>query len=249
MTDKSTLFSGDKPEEKPNEPANTNEGDSKANSQEPVLVYGDRLFTSKEEVLKKMVNADAFIEQLKEENEALRAEVTNKSTYSEELEGKLEMLNQTNQQQEPAQQPQGNTQPETLGAEQIAQLVEQTIANKEKTSALMSNLEKAKEAMVSKYGEKAQEVVLEKAKALSMTPEQVEQLASSSPDAFAKLLLDGGTVQGTPSSTSGGINSSAVISNQPKEEVKLYKLKGKELQVALKERAAKLSAEKGIPLY
>ena len=217
--------------------------------QKPVLVYGDRVFSSEEEVIKKMVNADAFIEQLKDENKLLRDELEGLRQQVSELKGQIEMT-QT-QTVEPTQVTETPSAP--VNPQDLAQLVNQVLEQKQQETMLQKNIREAEEAFISKYGDKAPEVLRQKASELGMTIEQLQQIAANSPQAFKKLTLgEGGEVpaQSLGTAVQGSrTNPVSVGATQPQEnKTPLYKLKGKELQQALAERARRLAEEKGIPL-
>lgn len=248
------LFKGDAEPTPTQEPETPETGATeKAGTNEPVLVYGDRVFSSKEDILKKMVNADAFIDQLKEENQALRSEVEQLTNKIQELQTMFEtQKNDPAIAQEELPTQQVDNQPtNAVPQEELAKVVEQLLEQKQRQTVLQKNIEEAKQMMLSKYGEKAEEVVLSKAEELGMSVQQVEQLAATSPKAFQRLLLDG--EDNKPASSLGATlgtkaNATAVTTSQPEQKTPLYKLKGKELQQALAERAKRIAEEKGIPL-
>jgi len=230
-------------EQAPQQPQNEPENKS---SEKPVLVYGDRVFSSEEEIIKKMLNADAFIDQLKDENKALREQL-------EALKSELTTLKEQQTMIDPMQNVQGQeveTPSAPVSEEALAQLVENMLQKKQQETVLQKNIREAEEAFIAKYGDKAQEVLLAKTKELGITLEHAQQLAATSPQAFKKLLLDGeGSAPATPSFQDVPKVNPTSVPKAPEQTTPLYKLKGAELQRALAERAKRIAEEKGIQIY
>lgn len=153
----------------------------------PALVGEKQKYKSVEELAKAYVNADSFIEQLKEENRKLRE----KETAARTIDDVLERMNKKDE--KPADTPVN-----ALSKEDIAALVEQTLTGRETARTREHNLLQADKLMKEKFGEKAAEVFKSKA----ASPELVKvymELASVSPQEFVAVfapateMLPGGT--------------------------------------------------------
>ena len=170
MTD-STIFSGQQ-EDKPVVAAPTETKDQGLLS---ALVGETQKYKSAEELAKAYVNADSFIEQLKEENRKLREQAASAKTVDEVLE---------RMQQKPAEQKDTSA---SLSKEDIAALVEQTLTGRETAKTKETNLLKADRLMKEKFGEKAAEVFKAKASNPQLAKVYME-LASVDPDQFVGLF-------------------------------------------------------------
>lgn len=171
----------------------------------PALVGEKQKYKSVEELAKAYVNADAFIEQLKEENRKLRE----KEAAARTIDDVLERMNTK------AEKP-ADTPANTLTKEDVAALVEQTLTGRETVRTRENNLLQADKLMKEKFGEKAAEVFKSKA----TSPELVKvymELASVSPQEFVAVFAPttsqpvGGTV------ATGSVNTTTVVPNNNRE--------------------------------
>ncbi len=138
------------------------------------------------------LEADRFIDRLKQENEKMRADLL-AAQRLEELVTKLQTSSQTkqtpsnenNQQHErmdtvtPAQL---QTEFKGLTAEQAEALVEEKLRSR-------SNLERSLSGLRKAYGENYSTVLDAEAKSLGLTKEFVNQLAKTNPDAFQRMFV------------------------------------------------------------
>jgi hypothetical protein len=81
--------------------------------------------------------------------------------------------------------------------DQLEALVKSHITKFDESRSEQENLNKATEIMVSKYGDKAGEVMTKRAKELGMSLAELKQIAGKTPAAFAQLM-------GTADNKSGG---------------------------------------------
>jgi hypothetical protein len=162
---------------------------------------GEQKYASVEEALKGLANAQSHIKTLEQEHAELRSTLKSQEDLAQLLENnKPKEETQEQQTQQPAQP--------TLTAEDVVQLLE----NREKAKVGNSNLDKVKEAMKQKYGVEYSKVLSSKTDELGLTPELVDNMAKTSPDALLKLF---GVEASTPKpSMSGGANTQS-FSKQP----------------------------------
>jgi hypothetical protein len=138
------------------------------------LVGESRKYKSVEELEKAYMNADDFIERLKQENEELRRKAAAATTIDE-------VLNRSNQQQQEVKTDQ------SAPSVDIAKLVEKTVEEREVKKVREHNILKADKMLKEVFGEKAVEVY--KAKATSPELHKVYmELAATSPEQFAAIF-------------------------------------------------------------
>jgi len=205
----------------------------------PFLVYGERKFNSDAEVVDKITNQDAFIEQLKKENEQLR-QMQEQSTRTEEL---MELLKQKEQ---GTTQAEGESTAPQLDPNQLEGIVESLLQKKQVQSAREKNLSEVDSAFKETYGEKAGEVYQSRIKENGLTNEMAVELAATSPEAFKKLMLTDGTnqQQKRPSAASEGVNT-ASLASQPQEKQPVHKMKGKEKHAEIARRIQEKAKQMG----
>jgi len=90
-----------------------------------------------------------------------------------------------------------------IGEEQIVSILEATLEKRKLQQTVTTNTQTVDQALTAKYGEKAAQVVQDKAKELGTTPEALGELAKQQPNVVLSLF------QASPSSTplsSGSLN-------------------------------------------
>lgn len=149
------------------------------------LVGEGKRFKNIDELAKSKLEADTFIEKLKQEQAELR-ERLDKSLNADE---QLAALKAELQELKSSGKPKENTTPE-LTSDKIRELVQASITEHEIARTATQNTDTVNSAMVSQFGsvEKAKEVFLAKAKELNMAPTELKDIASKSPTAFYTLL-------------------------------------------------------------
>jgi len=194
----------------------TKTGNSPANTETPgsvaELVGEGKKFATVEDLAKGKQEADQFIEQLKGEMSDLRSDLDQRLSAQDLLEEiRKEREAQLSASNVPAE---GNTTP-SLGTDEIASLVKETIEQRDVERTASQNLETVDKKMKELYGEKAQEVMLLKAKENDISPDFLKDTAAKSPKAFFNVLGIQDQKPITPSSTKGGINLVALDETQP----------------------------------
>lgn len=195
MTDQSIFTnSQDKPTQAPTE-SSTAPQEEAQQSPSPDSLFADQLAQIKNEkgepkykdpntALEALRHSQEYIPQLKSENETLKEKIARLEAEAAErqrIEDQLERF--ASQRQEPA--PQGEA---ALTPEQVQQMLEQHLTQREQQSLAASNVKKAQEAIVSKYGEKAADEIRRVSQELGMSPEDMESLAAKSPDAVIRMF-------------------------------------------------------------
>lgn len=180
MTD-ATIFDAKEDQPVTSQPAETKAGEE---SLLTALVGETQKYKSVEELAKAYVNADSFIEQLKEENRKLREQAAKAKTIDEVL----ERMNQRTAPEEDKPPVSG------IKPEDVQKLVEQTLSGRELQQRREANLLAADKAMKERFGDKAAEMFKQRA----TTPEKAKilmELAATDPQEFVNLF---GGVTSTP---------------------------------------------------
>lgn len=181
MTD-TTIFTDDKSTtQEPNTPAGSTQAPAQTdNSLVAALVGEGKKYKSVDELAKAYINADTFIDNLKQENALLREKATAAKTIDEVLESLQKGRN------EPSTDP-SKKQDAGVSVTDITKIVEQTLERSVAQKAAEANLKKADEKMKVLFGDKAAQVYKEAA----TSPEVHEaymKLAATDPDKFVSLF-------------------------------------------------------------
>lgn len=157
---------------------------------------GEPKYDSLEKAIGALEASQAFIPQLKDENERLKRELeAYKAEVSkrQSVEEVIERFTTSRQPQEPAQTSEA---PKGLDEAAVQEMLQRTLTEREKSALASQNVSAVRNALVTKYGDKAQEVVAAKAQELGMSMESINSLAASSPQAVLSWFQ-----ASTPSST------------------------------------------------
>jgi hypothetical protein len=143
------------------------------------LVGEGKKFRTVEDLEKGKTESDSFIEQLKGENAGLRKDLDERMTTAEAL----EKIREENASHTPSE----NTTP-GLDTDAVTNLVEKTIEQKDFAKIAAQNIAEVDQKMKALYGEKAKEVFEQKAAAIGLSSEYLQDVASKSPSAFFNVL-------------------------------------------------------------
>lgn len=178
----------------------TPEGSTPPNTADtPVIEYGGRKLTAAD-VLKKLENADQFIEQLKAERAADRQLLTEATTALKGAVTAKELLSST-----PA--PAATAVPSTVD---IAGEVDRAVSAREAARTEAENWKAAQDAMTKAFGDKADEKAKAAAAEAGYTLDELVVLAKRKPLAFKRLFPElQATPASTPTPTKGGVNTAA----------------------------------------
>lgn len=158
-------------------PTDTNPSDPLA-----VLVGEGRKYKTPQDLGKAYLEADGFIEKLKEENRLLREKAARAATLEEVL-GKLQPVATPAVETPPA----SGTPSTPISAADVAAMVKEQLTGLETARTRQNNLQKADAEMRKLYGDKAQEVFAQRAPDAA-TKKVLEDLAAVNPDSFLALF-------------------------------------------------------------
>lgn len=148
-------------------------------------------------------HSQQYIPQLKQENESLREELERTKAELEQrgnLDETIERLTSQSQQAPSSQETQG------LTTEQVQEMLEQQLSQRELQQRATSNAQKVEQAIVQMYGDKTKDVVANRAKELGVSPTKLGSLAAENPDMVLALFnVKSQSPQGNPSSSSVSI--------------------------------------------
>lgn len=160
-------------------------------------------------IAKGKLEADLFIEQLQTQLNELKEDL-NKMDYSKQL---IEMLKTPKATEEqpvtpPAAPPVVNTNDQQ--GDELKRLIEATVTQREVEQRGNQNLADAMGYLQNTFGDRAQEVLKEKATQLGLSPERVVEIAKESPNAFKNLI---GTKPSVPHALTGTVRGEALGMN------------------------------------
>lgn len=145
-----------------------------------------------ETIAKGKLESDAHIATLEAQAAEMREELS-KQDYASELLKKLQAKDTATTTAQPVSQPsasgtnQGDTSQE-VSEDVIKSLVEQTITERERQNTVDQNLNEVQSKLKELHGDQGNSVVKERAEALGMSLERMQEMAGSSPKAFFQLL-------------------------------------------------------------
>lgn len=205
---------------------------------QPFLVQGERVFKSPEEVATKLESADAFIAQLKAENEAYRTQLAEAKKVEDVLEAmKREPTNVV----QPVVKEEHTNSTNELSVEQM---VQNAMANAKALESADANMANARGAFTAKFGEKSSEVYKSRLEELNMADDVATALAKTAPEAFKRLFVGEATApQQNHAYSSPGVNTTS-FGNKPAEVLKVHQIKDKQARLQEIQRRISETAKK-----
>lgn len=165
---------------------------------------GKQKYDTIEKALDGLANAQDYIPQLKTQVTTQEAEISKLRAELEQRQSVEDVVSRlTSQQQAPAPAETPQVTP-SLSEEQVANLVQQQLAQTQVQATQVSNKQQVNAELISKFGDKAGEVVSEKAAALGTTPQDLEKMAASNPKMVLALFNTQATTSVSP--TTGSVN-------------------------------------------
>lgn len=157
---------------------------------------GEPKYKDVQTALEALRHSQEYIPTLKQEKEATDAKLAALAAEVERLKNIEQSITQLTQQQHDAQK----TPAAGVTEEAVANLVNQTLTQREQAARKAANVSSVVTALTQKLGGEADKEFYKKAEELGMTAEQMNNLAAQSPTAVLKLFgLEGNKPQSTPS--------------------------------------------------
>lgn len=219
MSDQTSIFNN----QNPPAPQDQNNGGSNTPTPPSGDNYADQLMSIKNErgepkyktvqdALNALKHSQDYIPQLSDklrQQEQELAEAKAAAVKIAELENTLKALTQNNNKPDSPPAPPG------LSAEQVADLVSQTLTRQQQETVSQQNLDTVIATVTKAFGDKSEEVFYGKAKELGMSVAEINTLAAKTPTAALKLLGLDTTTSAPPPASNNAINTSAF---QPKQD-------------------------------
>lgn len=157
---------------------------------------GEPKYKDVQTALEALRHSQEYIPQLKQEKEATDARIAALAVEVERLKNIEQSVTQLTQQQQATQQ----TAAQGVTEDAVANLVNQTLTQREQAAKKAANVSSVVTALTQKLGGEADKEFYKKAEELGMTAEQMNNLAAQSPTAVLKLFgLEGNKSQSIPS--------------------------------------------------
>jgi len=151
------------------------------------LVGEDKKFKSVEDLARGKLEADAFIEKLKEENHMALEELEKLQGSKDDSAKVADLIAAVKE----AAQQQDSDGTNHMSDDDLSEKIREIMQGESAKETAKRNRDKGNELVLSKVGgdvEAAKIFVAERAKELGMTPAKLAELSEISPDAFAKLI-------------------------------------------------------------
>jgi hypothetical protein len=184
------------------------------------LVGDGKKFKSVDDLAKSKLEADRFIDKLKNENDALRKLVKD-SERTTHMTSAIERLlaSVTNSKDESSDQPAAPSTPPVTNPENVAKAISAEDVVKivhavEEQRRMSANEQQALGNLSKKYGDKTQEVLDSRAADLGMDKAMLVDMARRNPKAFLRLIGEDNPTNVMPTNVSPR-NSAAVLGNLP----------------------------------
>ena len=199
MTTENSLFNNDNQapasDQTPGTPAATND--------QPSLFHvgDDKKFGTVDELDKAYGHANEHIGKIENENAEMRKqleELTNKNSAVDKVLAALKG----------EQEPEDNQEPNAKEEPAVEDVVAKLLEEREATSAKQTNLDKVRNALSAKYGDKTNDVYVARAKELGVN---LDELSATSPDAV--LALFGTKAPAQQAAPVSGVNTSNLHNN------------------------------------
>lgn len=183
-----TVFTGDNNQNATNLETNTTESNQSFVAK-LVETRGNQ-WSDPEVIAKGKIEADAYIEQLKQELEQYKT-AANKGAKVEDLVSKIEE-EAARTASAKAQSSDGSANEShtktSVSEDQIQSLIEQALTKKERENTVRQNLEQVDSQLSQMFGTEAEAVVQKKAQELGLSKQRLQEIASESPSAFFNLI-------------------------------------------------------------
>lgn len=175
---------------------------------------GEKKYKDVTSALHGLQHSQSFISTLKNENAQLKQELermNNEVVKIRELEETIRTL--TSGQQAPAKQQQP-----VVDQQSVAELINQTLSQRELDAIRQANIRKVVSSVQSKFGDKAEQTFYDKAKEVGMSAEAINSLAAQSPEAVFRLLGLEGVEQNKQTFTAPSTQSINTLGYQPQSD-------------------------------
>ena len=163
---------------------------------------GEQKYKDLNTALEALNSSQQFIPQLQSENAQLKTELEEVKTKLAEMGSIEDFVNKLKPQEPtPNTPPETPKQPQGVSAEDLAKLLDQRLNQRDQSQREQENYNHVVGELTKTYGDKAGEVIRQRATELNTTPDQLRNLAKENPT-MALSLLGGVDVKAPPSTPS-----------------------------------------------
>jgi len=179
------------------------------------LIGDGKKYASVEKALESLPHKEGHISKIEQENAELRQKVAEAIAIEEVYKKLTESSSRS-----------AEVTPPVAGLDEasVAALLERKLADREALALANSNTQRVKDALIAKYGDKAQEVYETKAKELGVGVQFLNEVVKKSPKAAEELFGIKGK-EASVGSTTPSINTAALNNNRP-PQANTAKVKG-----------------------
>ncbi len=176
---------------------------------------GEPKYDSLEKAIGALEASQAFIPQLKDENERLKQELEAYKADLAKRDTVEDVISRFTTSRQSQEQSHTSDVPKGLDEAAVQEMLQRTLTEREKAAVASQNVSAVRNALVSKFGDKAQEVVAAKAAELGLTMDALSSLSASSPQAVLSWFQ-----ASTPTSSGAPVRSSVNLPDaKPKEGI------------------------------
>ena len=217
-----------------------------SNDDQPFLVVGDRVFKSAEDLANHVSHAQSHIQKLEEE-------AATKDQLIDSLDSKLRESKTAEDLLKSANAPKPTDTTSAITAEQLAAALAQAkagavseaveaIKSESLKSVEQANLNNLMSKAQERYGDNFRNVISEKAAALDIKGDAIDNLAKQNPKIFERLLIETKEQPADTNLTGGDINTAAFQGqgNESKPSKSFMKMSHKERAEFMRSRLAEL---------
>lgn len=173
------------------------------------LVGEGKKYASAEDALRSVPHAQEHIKTLEAEMAQLKEELSTRKTTQE-------LLDEIKSGVKPAE---NTTQEVGLNQDTVMELVNNTLKQNEQKKIAEANASQVAKSFNDKYGANAESVYNSLANDLNLTPQKLNELAATSPNLVLRLADLDPNVQTNVPKTSSSVNTEALASNKPQQEL------------------------------
>ena len=143
---------------------------------------GEPKYSNLSVALDALKHSQEYIPQLKSKTEEQEAELERLKAELAKRSAVEDAIARLQQRQPEVPQPTSEA-PKALDEEQLQKMMERTLTQREQAQVFQNNVSEVSNALTAKFGDKAKEAIAAKAQELGMTPQQIGEIAKTSPKA------------------------------------------------------------------
>lgn len=171
---------------------------------------GDPKYASLDKAIEALQNSQEYIPKLKTEKEQFEAEVLRLREELAKRSSVEEAISRLAAKPSPVEPTPTSEGPKALDEAAVREMLQRELTQREQLTITQNNAKVIAQAMTSKFGDKAKQVIAEKASELGMTTKDMEQFAYSKPQAFLAWFN-----ASSPASTGAPVRSTVNLPDSP----------------------------------